>query len=818
MALPPGFELEQPAQPALKLPPGFELEPTAAPSEIPAPRRAASPMAALGRTAASLADVTIGGLIPGAVQYGAYPILRATGQTPEQATAATRRMVEQVDQPFGKAFGVAGTPEYEQEASRRLMAFVGENFQKGAKWIADKVGLPQSDVESIMATSTFAAPKVGAAVSKVAAPAVQQARMGAELVAEPLLQARRERLSAESYARGPQIDAAKEAQRLNIALNPADVQPSATSRLLTTAAGERGQQAIVDTNKTRVREVVLKELGLPKTTQLDAKSKAFDTARAQVAKPYEEVSKLPKMVADDQLVARLESLRADPNIIGSKEFAPAIDRIVDSAIAQTRAGLTGDQLLKNVRVLRERARKTYDQRSATIEALDIADTNLAVANALESMIESNIFNPRLLSEFRDARQKMARAYAYEGATNLNTGVVDVSKLARITAKDSMLTGDIASLGRIAGNFPDAFSAGVASPWQTAVRLGRTGAAGTLGGVAGYLAGQDYMSAVLGTIAGATAGRGVEAAAARIISSPGYQSGLRVPDYRLPVNQLAATVAPIPQDRAIVPYQPEVLGPSGTSAAPLLRVIGYDENGRPIYKPTEARAGFTTPPQPEFGVRPTVMEAQRGLPNEVPRQIYEAQKRAELAQEFRAAAERKPASGEVILDFDPVTGRLREASQGIKGATPETFRNFGADLESAAQKVTAGKRFDLTAAEKVAWERTKVDLAEVAPGMKALSDKAVAEKMMDRAWVNDAIKKARDKAEAFAQIEAKAKDAAAKRKAAADRERMLDLLESLEEQFRMARPVQGTGQGPKTRAAQRNQLRPAEPVNKLILPD
>jgi hypothetical protein len=192
--------------------------------------------------------------------------------------------------------------------------------------------------------------------------------------------------------------------------------------------------------------------------------------------------------------------------------------------------------------------------------------------------------------------------------------------------------------------------------------------------------------------------------------------------------------------------------------------------------------------------------------------------AEAQQAAVEAAGRRPTAGEVVLELDPVTGRLREASQGIKGATPETFRNFGADLESAAQKVSAGKRFDLTAAEKVAWERTKVDLAEVAPGMKALSDKAVAEKMMDRAWVSDAIKKARDKADAFAQIEAKAKDAAAKRKAAADRERMVDLLESLEERFRAPRPEQGTGQGPKTRAAQRNQLRPAEPVNKLILPD
>ena len=107
-------------------------------------------------------------------------------------------------------------------------------------------------------------------MAKVAAPAVQQARMGAELAVEPLLQARRERLSAESYARGPQIDAAKEAQRLKIALNPTDVQPSATSRLYSAAAGDRGQQAIVDANKNNVRNVALNELGLPPTTQLNS--------------------------------------------------------------------------------------------------------------------------------------------------------------------------------------------------------------------------------------------------------------------------------------------------------------------------------------------------------------------------------------------------------------------------------------------------------------------------------------------------------------------------------------------------------------------
>ena len=189
--------------------------------------------------------------------------------------------------------------------------------------------------------------------------------------------------------------------------------------------------------------------------------------------------------------------------------------------------------------------------------------------------------------------------------------------------------------------------------------------------------------------------------------------------------------------------------------------------------------------------------------------------AEARQAAAEAAARRPAGGEVILDFDPVTGRFREASQGLKGATPETFRNFGSDLASAADKVTAGKRFDLTAAEKVAWERTKVDLAEVAPGLKSLTDKAIAEKMMDRQWVESAVAKAREKAAAYEQIAARAKDAQARRDALAKRERMLDTLDALEDRLRAPRPVELGGQGPKTRAAQRNRLAPqSENVNAL----
>jgi hypothetical protein len=60
------------------------------------------------------------------------------------------------------------------------------------------------------------------------------------------------------------------------------------------------------------------------------------------------------------------------------------------------------------------------------------------------MIDGSIANPKLLGEYRDARQKMARIYTYEAATDFNTGMVDVSKLARLTSSNNALTGNIAS--------------------------------------------------------------------------------------------------------------------------------------------------------------------------------------------------------------------------------------------------------------------------------------------------------------------------------------------------------------------------------------
>jgi hypothetical protein len=184
-----------------------------------------------------------------------------------------------------------------------------------------------------------------------------------------------------------------------------------------------------------------------------------------------------------------------------------------------------------------------------------------------------------------------------------------------------------------------------------------------------------------------------------------------------------------------------------------------------------------------------------------------------------AAARQPARGGQAFELDPVTGRLVPVDTTLRGATPDIqiIESTGKNLAGAADLLASGKSPALmTAEQRVAWNKTTVDLAEVAPGMKAMSDKAIAAKMQDRAWVQDTITKAQQKAKAFEDIAARATDERARQDALMKREQMVDLLETLEEQFRKARPVSTGGQGPKTRAFQRNMLTPEQEIQNALV--
>lgn len=140
----------------------------------------AGPLTQFGRTAASFYDATIGSVVPGIVEPVTYAGARAIGKTPEQAKEISTAAAAPFESGMGRTFGVTETPEYQSEATRRLINFVGENFQKGAAWIAEKTGLPATDIENMMGT-------VAAGTAVKAAPYAQKGYVSAAGKVEDVL-------------------------------------------------------------------------------------------------------------------------------------------------------------------------------------------------------------------------------------------------------------------------------------------------------------------------------------------------------------------------------------------------------------------------------------------------------------------------------------------------------------------------------------------------------------------------------------------------------------------------------------------------------
>ena len=608
--------------------------------------------------------------------------------------------------------------------------------------------------------------------------------------------------TAKSFERGPQIDAAKEANRLGIAVNPVDANPTFGNKLRELAINpSEANDKLAEINKPRWANVAKAEMGLPETTALTSPA-VFDEARNKVAGPYNDIRAIEHFTADQNTIDQLDKIRPKA-LIGGKTAANTAGSLVDDAIEHLSNGISGNDLIENISQLTKDANRAKASIAATADDLHIADVKMKIVSALEGMIDSNVSDPKLLSAYKKARAEMARSYAYEAATDLTTGYVDPQKLKQMLNRGIPLSGDAKAMANIAGNFPDITSL---TPIERKglQRFSRSGALGTAGAVAGSLFG--VPGALIGGTLGAGAGAVLSKVGAKRIGTPAYQAAHAVPeDFRPPVNMLR------PVEPNMNRNLPTVFNPENATLPPEIRPNWVP--GTPNIDPRLRT--LAQPPQlsPPSGASVEASAASRAAYD------YAAQKAAEEQAQAQAGKptwmspieKGKPTtSGGLAFELDPITGKLREVSQGMKGATPDVMQNYGSSLESAVKKVSAGKAFDLTAEERIAFNKTKVDLAQVEPGYAKLSDKQITERMMDRKWVEDTVKKAREQALAFEQIAARAESEQAKMTAMAQRQRMMDLADSMEEKMRQGRPDNTRkSQGPKTREAKRNALAPEQ---------
>ena len=163
---------------------------------------------------ASLADVTVGSIIPGIAAQITYPVARAIGKTPEEAGQITSRVSGALDKPFGKAFGITQDPAYQQEASRQITDFIGQNIGRGVDWISRQTGIAPQDVASYAAT-------LAPAAAKVVAPAVKSGVNALAAKVGPVVEEGSNMLAAAARQRAMQAEATAAAKAAQSGANAA---------------------------------------------------------------------------------------------------------------------------------------------------------------------------------------------------------------------------------------------------------------------------------------------------------------------------------------------------------------------------------------------------------------------------------------------------------------------------------------------------------------------------------------------------------------------------------------------------------------------
>ena len=133
-----------------------------------------------GRGLASAVD-TGANMVTGLGSYVGYPVGRAFGLNPQEATAAANRVGAPLQNPVGRAFGIENDPAYQNSVANKIVGGIGQGISSVAQPISTVAGLPQQDVEHMLGTGLIAA---GPAIPKAAATVAAPIRAGAGVIAD----------------------------------------------------------------------------------------------------------------------------------------------------------------------------------------------------------------------------------------------------------------------------------------------------------------------------------------------------------------------------------------------------------------------------------------------------------------------------------------------------------------------------------------------------------------------------------------------------------------------------------------------------------
>lgn len=297
-------------------------------------------------------------------------------------------------------------------------------------------------------------------------------------------------------------EAIQASQAKGFMADPLEARPSAANVAVEGMANRSVvQNRIAAKNAEHAAGLAKRDLGLPKDARLDTPT--LDSLRGAAGQKYETIKQLAvDVLPDAQYLQAIRDL--DKRFESMKEFAPALYN--HPALERARGALSQPQspahpgawtpksLLEISQTLRERANRMLKARDVSDEAFNEATALKAGATAMEDLLERHLVPPgvqrvgtnfRLVSDFRKARQLIAKTYDVEAAINPVTGAIDPQKLRRIAEKGGRLTGGLKDIADAAAAMPSVMKSVEGADTSLAPHIGDWGAAGAISMATGH---------------------------------------------------------------------------------------------------------------------------------------------------------------------------------------------------------------------------------------------------------------------------------------------------------------------------------------------
>lgn len=767
----------------------------------------------------------VGTMLPGPEGQGADIVRRVQeAGTYQPRTEAGKAAVEAVSAPMelgSQALGAAGGYVGKQLGNEAAGQAIGEATLPVA---ATLMGA-RAPLKSIATT-----PYTGVGISPSAG--LVNARAAGERAYGPLAEEQAAAASAADWQNSARIDTAKAIKDLPhpISVNPAYTNPTKTNRIVSSLTGQEAiDTAIVSANKNQWGKNAKADMGIHPEVPLTSVA-PFKAVRAKAAAPYKEVSKLGELTPDETVLSAIKNIEI-PDLISDPKASTVVQGVVNRALDKVSSGMTGAQVLEQIKQLRADADNTSSVRAkgGKVDPSDIskAEAQLTVANALEDLIELNLpIGSKLLADLKKARYEIKKSYDYQKATDLDTGLVDPSKL------PENMSGIGETMRKAAANFPTNAKVTTAPIDKAINKVSRAGVAGSVGALMGSF---TPVGPIGGGLIGASVGELLGKLNASRVASPAYQAKNMLPlDRRImPTEAPAPVQAPMQQlgSEGYIPPTPF------RESTPNWRFSKQEG----MWPQPPQQQGFPQLPAPSAEGTMASLRAEQARAGEMSRTLGKQSEAALAAQEAAAKAEVKRGRGQEGIQYTidaggnlvPVStsipskllapSSLETAVKKLSGIvvpeTQTTYKTTTVSPKTGTKPYTritkregettyergVSQAFDLTAEERIAWNKAKADIVDAVPELKGLSEKAILSKINDRQWVQEAINTANQKAEMYAQMEQRSQDRTAQSLARISREKLMDAAEQLQEILGGRPSSRGYRQGPKTQAFQRGLL-------------